>query len=224
MYTVLLATLVATPEQIHAARQRWASVRGEGHWFDIAHAAVAHDSAHPEHHGHAVRDLGPFANPVFRVRAVDYTVRGIGDDVQPGLPSVNLVNLMQNPQFFSSRSSMAPRLLRHSFLFDTVTQNEVLPLQHFLIQGWPAPCFADERQSRYFPFPDILPSLDAVAASSDEEEDIEEQIDEMIDMDCVQKLTDREVRSVTGDGFHWASVGAMLAFAWSTGTYQPRAP
>ena len=46
---------------------------------------------------------------------------------------------MQNARVFYSDSIHAPALLLKSFLYDLKTGIEVLPIQHFLVQGWPVP-------------------------------------------------------------------------------------
>ena len=109
-------------------------------------------------------------------------------------PNVQFANLMQNAEIgWYSDSKLAPRLLRGSCLYDVVTDKEVLPLQHLLIQGFPVPGWAPLAITEYFPFANMISIEDPQA----------------------NQLSECQLRTLTGDGFHWASIGAILSFMWS---------
>ena len=102
---------------------------------------------------------------------------------------VMLQNLTQNDMFFNS-SRLAPSLLQRSMLFDAVSLQEVLPVEHLLIQGFPVPGLVSENLSRHFPFPDIVKLGFADKDSG--------------------YLTESELRSITGVGFCWPAIGAFI--------------
>ena len=113
--------------------------------------------------------------------------------------SVHIVNLAQSADMFYQDTPLAPRLLRHSLLYDLVKEEEIIPLQHLLIQGFPVPGWASYELAARFPFPDLVST---VYVNRDQQ--------------TLTKLTELELRQIAGDGFHWSLIGAMLAFAWST--------
>ena len=113
-------------------------------------------------------------------------------------PRVHIVNLEQTADFFGgAESPLAPALLRRSMLFDLVQAVELIPAQHLLIQGFPAPPFAPPEFAKFFPFPKIFTAG-------------------FVDADDTSMLNAADVRTLTGNSFHWLQAGAMLMFMWST--------
>ena len=108
----------------------------------------------------------------------------------------HVVNVFQNADYFGSTALVAPRLMTKSWLVDAVTDREVVAAQHFLIQGFPFPGLVDPVLSKFFPFPSIV---ELECGSSDDR----------------RILTNKDIRILTGLSFHWASLAAMLMFAWS---------
>ena len=159
----------------------------------------------------ALSTLGPFAQSVYRVRLQRYrevregswqlqavreaSLRWLGPLGQ-GRPRVHIVNLEQTADFFYAESPLAPALLRRSMLFDLVQAVELIPAQHLLIQGFPAPPFAPPELAKFFPFPKIFTAG-------------------FVDADA-SMLNAADVRTLTGNSFHWLQAGAMLMFMWST--------
>ena len=82
-------------------------------------------------------------------------------------------------------------------LYELTTQREILPVQHFLIQGFPVPGFAPAHLAKYFPYPSFVSLADTAKS--------------------------RGIRNLTGDCMHWASIGAMLSFAFACGSYKSEA-
>ena len=113
-------------------------------------------------------------------------------------PRVHIVNLEQTADFFHlNKRPLAPALLRKSMLVDLVQAVELIPAQHLLIQGFPAPPFAPPELAKFFPFPKIF-----TAGFVDEED--------------ASMLNAADVKLLTGNSFHWLQAGAMLMFMWST--------
>ena len=103
-------------------------------------------------------------------------------------PNVAMVNLEQNVYRSSSAvSKMAPTLLRGSILHELATDKMVVPLQHWLIMGWPVPGLVPNRFSGFFPFPDLLESL-----------------------------TPCQSRTLTGNGMHVAAIGLWTLYGLAT--------
>ena len=106
----------------------------------------------------ALSTLGPFAQPVYRVRLQMYhemreaSFRRLGP-LRQVRPRVHIVNLEQTADFFGGAESLlAPALFRRSMLFDLVQAVELIPAQHLLIQGFPAPPFVPPELAKFFPF------------------------------------------------------------------------
>ena len=84
-----------------------------------------------------VYQVGPFGKPSFRRRLKD-AKELLGDDLD-GVKA-SFVNLFQTVKYMGvSRNGIIPRLLRRSFIYDLVTDRELIALQHLLIQGYPVP-------------------------------------------------------------------------------------
>ena len=116
---------------------------------------------------------------------------------------MHIVNLEQTADFFGgAESPLAPALLRRSMLFDLVQAVELIPAQHLLIQGFPAPPFAPPEFAKFFPFPKIFTAgfVDVEAAR----------------LHGWSLLIAADLRMLAGNSFHWLQVGAMLMFMWST--------
>ena len=110
---------------------------------------------------------------------------------------MHIVNLEQTADFFGgAESPLAPALLRRSMLFDLVQAVELIPAQHLLIQGFPAPPFAPPELAKFFLFRKIFTAG-------------------FVDADA-SMLNAADVRPLTGNTFHWLQAGAMLMFMWST--------
>ena len=158
-----------------------------------------------------LKESVPFGDPIFRVRLATYMKKdGAGrtlTGVHAGRSSSGIVNLSQNAGHFYHASPYMPRLLTNSFLYSMASDQEVVPFQHWIIQGFPYPCDAvPERLSKFFPFPDIVwigPSNAAPGPGPEE---------------CpgLPILTDKEQRHATGMSFHWAGVGSLMMWAWAT--------
>ena len=142
----------------------------------------------------ALSTLGPFAQSVYRVRLQRY--HEMREASFRRLGRVHIVNLEQTADFFYGESPLAPALLRRSMLFDLVQAVELIPAQHLLIQGFPAPPFAPPELAKFFPFPKIFTAG-------------------FVDADA-SMLNAADVRTLTGNSFHWLQAGAMLMFMWST--------
>ena len=84
---------------------------------------------------------------------------------------------------------LVPALLTHSSLIDVVSGQEIIPLQHWLIQGLPVPGLCADALSRDFLFSLIF-----------------------------RNLTDANVRKAIGNMMHAAPIGAWLGFALATTT------
>ena len=137
-------------------------------------------------------ELGPFAGVGYRLRK-DRALSNRLMLVNP--PPIHIVNLAQDPQSFGYSSSRnAPRLLRGSYLYDLVSNREILPLQHLLIQGFPVPGWAPAAAAHAFPFPGLINAT--MGPNS-------------------QQLSDTELRSLTGDGMHWNLLGSVILFSWA---------
>jgi len=101
---------------------------------------------------------------------------------------VALVNLQQGATFHTSLRQRAPALLTGSDLFDIVSGQEVLPVQHWLIQGFPVPGLCSPDLSKRFPFPTLVSAMGTT-------------------------LTDSSVKTLTGNAMHQAAVGVCLLYA-----------
>ena len=100
------------------------------------------------------------------------------------LPKVALTCLDQNPEWMkSSFTKQTPTLLRKSTLYDMISQRPLLPLEYFLIQGYPHPDtgIISEELRAQFPFADAL-----------------------------SILAPHEVTSLMGNGMHLAQAGTWL--------------
>ena len=140
--------------------------------------------------GHDAPDLGPFGEATLRVRKEQYLEKPAVKAALSKSAKVLLVNLHQNSHFFSD-NQYAPSLLQRSQLYNLVTMKEVLPIEHFLIQGFPVPGLAEDRLSKFFPFKSLVQAKWHNDPS---------------------KLNDQEMRSITGIGFSWPAFGAILSF------------
>jgi hypothetical protein len=101
---------------------------------------------------------------------------------------VALVNLHQGATFHTSLRQRAPSLLTGSDLFDIVSGQEVLPVQHWLIQGYPVPGLCSPGPSKHFSFPSLVSAIGTT-------------------------LTDSSVNTLTGNAMHQAVVGVCLLYA-----------
>ena len=122
--------------------------------------------------------------------------------------SVLLQNLCQNAEMFFNLTQVVPTLLQRSFLYDMVAEREVLAVEHLLMQGFPVPGLCSEDLSSSFPWPRILRLEPGIA---------------MVETrgNCTQPtLTEAQLRSLAGIGFHWAQVGAFITFVFITSTHQ----
>jgi len=181
--------LQADPAVRRSHQKAWAEERGEGWVLGMIEGPSSSD-------GGALLDLGPFGRSILRVRRDQYreALQNSMKD-KPGPMPVLLVNLSQNADFMFNKSTMAPCLLSCSMLFDLASDREVLPVEHFLIQGFPVPGLVSEALSRYFPFPDIV----QLPFPSSE-----------------MHLKCSEIRAVTGKGFSWPAFGAVAMLLLST--------
>ena len=107
------------------------------------------------------------------------------------LAPVALVSLMQKPSFAKGFCVKAPALLRGSFLFDLKRGVEVLPIQHWLIQGVPVPGFTTEEQASRCAFRALFE-------------------------DPQSALSDSAVRTLTGNAMHMAAIGSWVLFGLAT--------
>ena len=67
--------------------------------------------------------------------------------------------------------------------------------------GFPVPRYCSEGVAVHFPWPELLPHSPPTDTESDGQ---------------TRTLTEREVRSLAGNGFHGAVVGAMMVWMMST--------
>ena len=136
-----------------------------------------------------------FCSEAMNGRKEDY-ISGWKDIHKHGLKAnCFVVNLAQSPIHFHTADDMFPTLLRKSYLYELVTESEILPAQHLLIQGFPVPGLVSEANSAFFPFASLL---------------------NVTSSECVSQLTDVELRSLAGNSMHWAALGAWLLFGWSS--------
>ena len=112
---------------------------------------------------------------------------------------IQLLNMNQRHRRFYSEHCRVPRLITNSALYDLAEEKEALPIIHFLMMGFPVPFFVSKDLGACFPFPDII----ALEPSDDS-----------------SILKDGEIRSLTGNGFHWAIMGASMMFSLATSTVQ----
>ena len=98
-------------------------------------------------------------------------------------------NLIQKPNFFSL-SDHAPALLRGSVLYDLVSGQEVLPIQHWLTMGAAVPAVAQPDSGVVCPFLETF----------------------------FKELTDREARTLAGNAMHVAAIGTFLMFSMAATT------
>ena len=93
-----------------------------------------------------------------------------------------MVNLEQAPSFNNYlMADIAPALLRHSYLYDIVSEREILPDEHFLVQGLPVPGYVSPELAATFPFPRVM-----------------------------AELCDKQKRQLTGNGMHVHAVGSAI--------------
>ena len=112
------------------------------------------------------------------------------------LTSVHIVNLFHNPEWFGIGSfNIFPSLMQTSQLYDLVTNTEVVPSLHLVVQGWPVPGIAHNDVSRNFPLSDVI--------SAEHDPD-------------PKFLQEAQLRSLAGNSMHWASIGAFVLFALAT--------
>ena len=114
------------------------------------------------------------------------------------------MNLFQNADFAGVMTNpVAPTLMRRSFLYDIISDQELLPLQHLLIQGFPVPLdgVVDTSISAHFAFPSLISPL------ATEEDD--------------HLLSADSVRSLAGNSMHWSALASWLVFVWSVGALRP---
>ena len=193
MYMVASEPLMATHQR------SWIDARDMG-WMLDHETDTCEDDGHEVHEMDSLLaqqkmmlDLGPFADTAFKIRLTKYLEHY--SKIEPA-PAVNIVNLMQTSEYYGPcTTTVVPSLLRNSWLFDIATMREVLAVQHFLILGYPVPGLCAERLGWHFPFPDIV-SLDPCRDGN--------------------VLTDAEMRTVTGNGFHLSAISAVLIFMWAT--------
>lgn len=169
--------MVASDAQLASHRLEWARSRPEGWWIVQQGSKTT------------AAELGPFCNPSFKQRLLDYNMH-LADKVKD--KPVLLANLQQNASMFASVSTNAPAVMRSSWLFDIVSNKELLPAQHLLIQGFPVPGWVAPQLSSAFPFPSLL---------SVEDPDKDEKL-----------LSMKEIRTLSGNSFHWSSIGSMLMY------------
>jgi hypothetical protein len=141
-------------------------------------------------------DLEPFCRPEFRVRLLKYDKKAAQSNLKPGSKpkAARWANLMQTAEFAYNDSDLAPTLLKDSWLFDLISLQEVLPIQHLLVQGFLVPGLVPPEWSQHFPFPSLV-SMSAKKADA-------------------EMLSEGDVRRLAGNSFHWSAVGATLMFAW----------
>ena len=143
---------------------------------------------------------GPFSDSAFRIRLQAYMKRAATSEQSCARKSV--VNLSQTAEHFSSDSKYFPRLLQKSYLYDLEADREIIAPLHFVAQGFPFPQLAPPECSRFFPFPSIV-SLMAPTQTEADGDDM---------------LSDGSMRAITGLSFHWACMGSLLLFGWSSAT------
>eukprot|EP00969_Alexandrium_andersonii_P075090 3311483-Alexandrium_andersonii.AAC.1 len=93
------------------------------------------------------------------------------------------------------KKSTFPALLKGSLLYDLVKDVEVLPVQHWLAQGLPAPVLVSEQEAAWFPFPSLLKHCS----------------------DSPDVLKDTEVRALSGNMMHASCIGACFVFVLAVG-------
>ena len=148
-------------------------------------------------------DLGPFGDASLKVRLSNYVELPNCIAAMARNPKVLLINLFQTPYMFGA-SRWAPALLQRSQLYDLVRGRELLPAEHLLIQGFPVPGLVSNDLSKYFPFPGIF-TLKYVGCW----DDFGTGVDHPGGLDC------HELRSISGIGFNWPSIGSMILFMMS---------
>jgi hypothetical protein len=155
---------------------------------------------HSDGMNRAATALGPFGDGVYKVRVDRFRQLGIDKAAKKGLDlsrlPVHIVNVFNNPDFYGSGSlTYMPALLQKSHLYDLLTNTEVVPPLHFLVQGWAVPGLASDDLSDNFAFKDL------VSARYDPDPNL---------------LNENWMRSLTGNSMHWSSIGAFLLFALAT--------
>ena len=144
-----------------------------------------------------VDGFGPFGYSSLKMRLEDFKHKaekvGMRDDV-------HIQNLFNNAGFIFNKTNMVPTLLQHSLLYDLKTSQEILPIEHLMMQGFPVPGYCTEECSRHFPFPVIVSDRPHAG-------------DEF--------LSDKEIRSLAGIGFHWSQIGAFVTWVMCTSKFLP---
>ena len=95
--------------------------------------------------------LEEFSNITLKIRTMAFTQ--VAQNVGALSLPIALCNIGQRPSFNASITPYAPTLLKRSILFDCVSQQEVLPVQWFLIQGMPLPEICNTAEC---PFPGLF--------------------------------------------------------------------
>ena len=78
--------------------------------------------------------VGPFGRPMLKPK-----LKAAYDLSSPWLSGVNCCfsNIWNDPHWYGvTKSELVPRLLQNAHLYELISRSEVLPVQHFLIQGF----------------------------------------------------------------------------------------
>ena len=163
---------------------------------DTSQGSGAESTTLPNQELCRVGQSGPFCDASYRLRLDKYRQLFEAHKVSFNNVAIQIVNLEQNAEhFFHGLSHVAPRLLKKSMLYDLVSNKEFVPVQHWLIQGYPVPGLVPQYLSDFFPFPSLV---DHGPVSNND-----------------HVVTDAETREVTGMAFHLSCVGAILMYAWA---------
>ena len=117
--------MVATNEQVKAHRETYWLERSGESW-------VRELSADEEGEGAGLMgeldEMGPFCDSAFKMRLTVYEEHHAATVALQGPMGGHMCNLMQHCSFMQTTGSVAPSLLRASFLYDLVKHREVFSL------------------------------------------------------------------------------------------------
>lgn len=182
---------IVVPDSVRALhREAWA--RQQGQYVIGDNSSVVACVAEREY-------FLPFGCDHFRQRWLAYADRSCCGRRRSELPECHLIPCDQSPEYYrrSCKGDVVPTLMRHSSLFDIISGCEVLPAEHFLIQGFPVPEVGlSSELCAFFPFSSIFSHLPVEDRNS-------------------SFLSDAQMRRLAGNSFHVAAVGAMMQFMWS---------
>jgi len=144
--------LVATEDMLIAHRRRLARKDGWDWFLEHLEAQASEDARSADVVQELLGDALCFIPYGLRNRICSYLLLARERGLLSG--AIALTNLTQNASFsrqFNYGAALA--LLRGSYLFDWVTMRDIIPMEHWLIMGFPVPGVVSADLSANFPFP-----------------------------------------------------------------------